>query len=484
MIAVDAGGAVLLAAEEAPTFSVPLLIAAAAAALGWWLVVGAVAATRRPPRIRGDEGGGLDLPPEPPAVAGIVAGDFEVAAETAPAVVLDLAARGFVELDEVQPGKTICRVDATRAGGEHLAAYESRVLEELTRKAIDGVVPTDALTTGPTEQSKHWHRALAREVVDDAQARGLTRRRWPPRLTAVLGVGLAAVVALLVLSSQVGGDSDDDGTLVGVVAATIALAGLGGGVVVVARIGRSLAQLPTPAGLQAAPRIVGLAARLRENESLASLPPAGVRLWDRLFAYAAAFGVAPLAVELLPMGAEDDRHAWSRHGGRWRRVEVRYPRALPPAWGKHPLFAVALAIFWAAVAGFIGYGLLELLDAERPAEISASAWEWVDTGATVLLAPVVVALGWCAWVLVRAVPDLWQTRSVTGDLVRARRYRQVFTGSRDPSYWHYLALDDGSSDRIAAWRVNGALYAAHTQGETVRIEVTPRLGYVRSVARI
>lgn len=474
----------LLAAEAATTFSVPLLLAAAGVALAWWAALGAVVAVRRPPRIRADHGGGLDLPPEPPAVAALLGGDFEVASETAPAIVLDLAARGFVELDEVQPGRTICRVPrAGRVDAGALAAYERRVLDELSSKAVDGVVPADALTTGPAEQSKRWHRALAREVVDDAQARGLTVARWPLRLAAVLGVGLAVIVVLLLVSSEVGGDADDEGTLLGVLAAAVAVSGLVLGIIVVSRLGRSLAQLPTAAGREAAPRAVGLATSLRENTALGDLPPAGVKLWDRVFAYAAAFGAAPLAVELLPMGTEDDHLAWSRHGRRWRRVRVRYPRGLPPAWGKHPLLAVALALFWGAVTTLVGYGLLQVAETDRPTEVSSSAWEWVDTGATILLALTAFVLAWCVWVLVRAIPDLWQTRSVSGDIVRARRYRQFFTSSNDPSYWHYLAVDDGSRDRIPAWRVSPTIWSQHPQGEAVRAELTPRLGYVRSMTR-
>jgi hypothetical protein len=61
-------------------------------------------------------------------------------------------------------------------------------------------------------------------------------------------------------------------------------------------------------------------------------------------------GVAPTAVALLPFGAEDDNGAWSRFGGRWRRVRVRYPRGWPPGWGKHPAFATFLAVLWGAAA--------------------------------------------------------------------------------------------------------------------------------------
>ena len=470
----------MLAATSTEEFSVPVLVAAAVVAVVWWFVLTAVVAVRRPPRIVATGAGGLDLPPEPPAVAGILANDFEVVGETAPAVVIDLAARGVLELDEVQPGKTICRVRGRHVGP--LADYEQRILAELEAKAVDGVVPADALTTGPELQSKRWHRALASEVVAESQARGLTVARWPRRVTVALSLGLAAIVVLLFASSQVGADvADDDTTLLGAIAAAVGVAGVVMGGVVVARLAGSIAQLPTSAGRDAAAGVAALAATLRDDAALGDLPPAGVTLWDRVFAYAAVFGAAPLAVALLPMGAEDDHRAWSRVGGRWRTVHVRYPRALPPAWGKHPLLAVALALLWAAVAGLVGYGLVELRSADRPAEISASAWQWVDRGTALAFIPIVLVLAWCLWVLVRAVPDLWQTHTVVGDIVRDRRFRQWFSSGDSPKYWCYLAVDDGSRDRIAAWRVRELLWEQRSQGETVRAAVSPRLGYVRSV---
>jgi hypothetical protein len=469
----------VLAATANDGFSVPLLIAAAVVAVAWWLLLGTVVILRRPPHIDAGATGSLDLPPEPPAVAGLLASDFEVARETAPAVVLDLTARGLLALDEVQPGRTVCRIKQSAA--VVLTAYEARVLGDLQAKAIDGVVPADALTTGPEVQSRGWHRALAREVVDDAQSRGLTVDRWPVRWKAGLGLPLVSVGVLLFAAAQVGGDADDQGTVVGAIAAAVAVLGLIAGSAAVGRLGRSLAQLPTATGLTAATRCVALATTLRENETIRDLPPAGVKLWDRLFAYAAVFGAAPKAVALLPMGAEDDHRAWSRAGGRWRRVRVHYPRAIPPGWGKHPALALVLAIFWATVAATVGYGLLQLADTSRPRGIPHSAWVWVERGAVIALAPVLLVLLWSAWAAWNAIPDCWQRRTIVGEIVRDRRFRQWFSRGDDPEYWYYLAVDDGTADRIPAWRVREPLWQQRTQGETVHAEVTPRLCYVRSL---
>jgi hypothetical protein len=267
----------------------------------------------------------------------------------------------------------------------------------------------------------------------------------------------------------------------GVAAAAVAVAGAAFGFVALGRLGRSLAQLPTAAGRAAAARSIGLAEQLRANAALGDLPPAGVKLWDRLFAYAAAFGAAPLAVALLPMGAEDDHRAWSSATGGWRRVRVRYPRGFPPGWGKHPLLSTALALFWGVIAGAIIYGLREAADVSRPGGVSRAAWDWFGRGVLLAVIPAALVIAWALVVLVRAIPDLFQTRTVTGEIVRERRYRQWFSSGDDPKYWYYEAVDAGTAERVVAWRVSAALWHEHDQGDFVTATVTPRLGYVRSM---
>jgi hypothetical protein len=199
-------------------------------------------------------------------------------------------------------------------------------------------------------------------------------------------------------------------------------------------------------------------------------------------------GVARAAVELLPFGAEDDNRAWSRFGGRWRRVYVRYPRGWPPGWGKHPAFALFLAVLWGAVSVAALYGLVRV--AQSAAEpitsidptFSRDQLDWIGRGALLLTIPFSLALLWALSVLVRAIPDLWLRRTASGDLVRARARRQFFQSNSDnPEYWYYLALDDGARPRIRSWRVRRDLYNAHGQGDTVEAVYTPNLGYVREM---
>ena len=158
---------------------------------------------------------------------------------------------------------------------------------------------------------------------------------------------------------------------------------------------------------------------LRENEQLADLPPAAVQLWGRHFAYAGVMGVAPTAVALLPFGTEDDNGAWSRFGGRWRRVRVRYPRGWPPGWGKHPGFATFLAVLWGAAAVAALYGLRSLAQsAADPITATDPLFDrdqldWIGRGALLLMIPVALVLLWSIFLLVRAVPDFWRTRTTT-----------------------------------------------------------------------
>ena len=236
------------------------------------------------------------------------------------------------------------------------------------------IVPTEALTTGPEARSKSWHRDLAKEIVGESKANGLTFDRWPNFFVGVLSTILFVHVLFVVLALK-------EETPENVAPVVFGVLGVAGAFIAVAaytsaRMARSLAQLPTDAGRSAASRVEGLERHLRDDAPLADLPPAAVKLRGRHFAYAAAFGAAPLAVELLPMGIEDDHRAWSRAGGRWRRVRVRYPRFWPVAWGRHPAWAILMAVFWGALAGTVIRGLQALADLGRPANASIEGWRW------------------------------------------------------------------------------------------------------------
>ncbi len=267
-------------------------------------------------------------------------------------------------------------------------------------------------------------------------------------------------------------------------AATLALVSVFAGFMLVARLGRSLAQLPTPRGREVATRSVGLAAQLRSDPTIAELPPAGVKLWDRVFAYAAAFGAAPRAVGAPPDGCRgrppclepQRRRLASRTrplpacpparvgeasrargrarallGSRRRRRVVRLPRprGVRPPDCREPVRLGVGRTGWAhrhgpvrpdRRLGALGAG------ARRPRPVADANRHGRDRAEPPL--PAMVLVGRRAQVLV----------------LRGRRRRHDAIASE-------------------AWRLSEVLYRDHAQGEQVTAEVTQRLGYVRSLHR-
>jgi hypothetical protein len=156
---------------------------------------------------------------------------------------------------------------------------------------------------------------------------------------------------------------------------------------------------------------------------------------------------------------------------------------LPPAWGKYPGFALLLALCWGGVAVAAISGIDALASSDPPAALSPGQWDDVTTAARIAIAPAAVVTAWALWVFLRSVPDLWSRRTVTGEIVRDRRFRKWSSSDDTPRYSYYLAVDDGTSDRVRAWRMQRGLWSMHDQGETVTAEITPRLRHVRSITR-
>lgn len=444
------------------------LIGAAAATALFLAAVGFVRWSRRPRRpLDATVPANLarELPAlraEPPAVAGFLAARFEPRREGVPATLLDLAARGVVDVEGI--GEEL-RVRLRREEERALLPHEQRVLELVRRRAVNGSVPAGALTSGPREHAGRWWRGFRDEVIDEAQARGLSRDVWDRRTLLAFGVASLVPATLVLIGTKLWG--------AGVMSAVAALAFL-------QWIREQRAQRDTDAGLAAAGDWRAVRRYLREAE-LEDLPPASVAVWERYFAYAAAFGVARAAIETIPMGAEEDRRAWSSHGGRWREVRIRYPLLWPPAWGWLPGVALAVSVVGIGIAA----GLLRLA--------TSIGWPTAGLGDPPGLAAFVRGLAVVAWTgaaavgawsvvaLVRSVADLGTKRTVTGQVLRVR----TFGRSSDDPGRHYLAIDDGSADAIRAWRVPHAMWSSAPAGQdrTATITVWPHLGRVRAFGR-
>jgi hypothetical protein len=414
------------------------LIAVAGVVL-WLLVVAAVRWARRPVEARVGAKT-LDLGDEPPAVANLLVHDFDVTREALPATLLDLAARDVVELEHRGPGVFFCRLDP-RADPPS-TEYETRVLALLRRRAVGGVVPPEALTTGPRKASTKWWGAFRREVIDDCQRRGLSRDLWNrSTLSALTVVGLVPAPLLAVAFEW--------RAALGYVVVMLAFVGW-------LRSGRR--QRETPAGLEAASRWLGVRSKLREDEVLRSTPAITVALWERHLAYAAAFGLTGEASRLLGLEAESDTRAWSAHEGNWRRVRVQYPRVFPLGWGLSPVGAIVRGLAAVTAGGILIAVLAPALDGAGKALLALPA--------------LVLAAG--LLVVARGVADVGSTLEVTGPILRLRN-----RGSDDKPR-HYVAVDEGTTT-VRAWVVRPELYAKLTQDQLVTASLTPRLRHVRSV---
>jgi len=429
-------------------------LAGAAATTGVWLLAAAAIRFARRPREPEFEAPTLELGPEPPALANLLASDFRVTPDAVPATLLDLAARGVVEIERVDVDTYQCRLRAT--AGETHTDYEHRVLELLRKRASDGIVPAQALTTGPAEEASRWWKAFVREVVADSQNRGLSRDIWDRRTI----IALAVIAALPTLLS-------------GLAFGFRGAAGYAAGTAfVLASMSSRHRQRDTPAGLAAASRWAAVREALEQDEAFPAQPPIAVALWERLLPYGAALGVAAGAIRPIPMGAESDRRAWSSYGGRWRQVDIRYPRLLPPGWGVHPLAALFGAVLVGGAAVFVLSVAASVVssfgDLSRAGVLVVSAFFAVLSA---------IVLG-AAVLAVRAVPDLWSTREVTGEVLRLRD-----RGS-DKQPRHYVAVYDGTSRAIRAWRIKPEVYATLEQYEVVAALVTRHLGYVRSIVAV
>src|SRR3954447_25230716 len=128
---------------------------AAAIALGVWLVVLGVLAVathaREPHATRATMNLGGD---EPPAVVNLITNDWAVGRAAVPATLIDLAARSMVTFERASPGRFVVRSPDRRPA--ELTPYETQVYDHLRGLASGGVVPCEALTTGPENDSKRW----------------------------------------------------------------------------------------------------------------------------------------------------------------------------------------------------------------------------------------------------------------------------------------------------------------------------------------
>src|SRR5436190_143258 len=72
-------------------------------------------------------------------------------------------------------------------------------------RAVDGVVPTAALTTGPADTADKWWKGFRGEVVAEAKSRGLSEDLWSARSKALVTVAAIPAAVLFGIAVPVYG---------------------------------------------------------------------------------------------------------------------------------------------------------------------------------------------------------------------------------------------------------------------------------------
>ncbi|MFI7364925.1 DUF2207 family protein [Streptomyces sp. NPDC050149] len=491
-----------------------------AALIVLWLVAFgfALAVTRNGVVTPGPASQELGDEPESPAVVSLLGSGWRGVEHAAAATLLDLAARGLVELR--QPGDDPARssVHVTEAGraAPMLLSYERRVLDRVSARSVNGAAPIGAIAFRDVKRAAAWNAELRKEIIGEARLRGLSRFRFAPWLVSALMFGAFVPGALFTVAAVMGGHNIRAAFAVGV-APALPLMFL---------LGKSLRERATPRGLERAGHWAGLRSWLTAHEDFARLPPAAVAVWDRYLAYGTALGVTTLTSRLLGFDSGDRRRVWSSYGGTWRPVRIRYPRLRPgfgrstvrlldlaagagvvaaglcafallrqPDWSvgfeaysEHPwrrpglvLSAgwVVSALLGLVVAGkFSRWALLVAFLAMMPGNFERSEHGWFSEAAAqegpvpAELAAIVFFGALAAYFVVLACLERREPDTITGEVLRME-------SRKGKGAARFLVLDEGDTDLTTAWALPAASQGIAT-GARVRLGVSRGTRTIRS----
>lgn len=474
--------------------SVPFF-AAAAVALGVWLLVAAVILVRSRPRLPDPAPATTDLRPESPAVVNLLVNRCSVTATAMPATLLDLAARRYLDIDQIDTDTYLCRLFEQRPTNGTLLPYEAKMLDLVRdRAAADGTVACAELSLGTGAASGTWWSSFSAAVLADARSRGLVRSRWNngekaflvltylvPTLLAASGLAIVeAANRQRDLATASTSSNDPSGSfLTVVVVALVALMVAGK---------RLSSWRETSTGRTAAAHWLGFRNGIRDNESLATAPPPAVAIWGRNLAFGVATGVCAETAQRLPIGPQRDDEAWSAYGGLWREVHISYPKRFAEGVAPPKAFAVglgwtllSLALLAVTVKAF-GPIVGGVTDAMRDSATPINVWVRFGVGGAIALL-LALPIIWSSMRLVRgvgilrrAVPDLGKRLTIEGQIVRIPQH--WVDQSDGHGYWApsgYTAIDDGHSHDVSAYRFHRSELR---ERDVVRLTVSPHLRHV------
>ncbi|NQY57608.1 MAG: DUF2207 domain-containing protein [Ilumatobacteraceae bacterium] len=428
---------------------------------------------------------------ESPAVVNLLTNDATVTAAGFRATMLDLAARGWLRIvapaDEEDELARV-RPAATAFKGDSLLPHERLVLQHvMARFTTDRAIPARYLAV---DVRGSWWRRFRGLVEAEAKRGGLVRHRWKP-LAIAPPVALTVLAAILWWRALRTGDEEVaviDSLVPRLVAAAVAVA-----IVVLAiRVGRHLVRRElthTPAGVTATQRWLAIRQRLVEAD-FGRMAPSATQAGDRRLAYAAAMCLAEGAAVELPLAREDARRAWSSVGGRARLVRVNYP--LRPGYGLSPY----TALLGGLIGTLVALRARRYFDDVARQEALGSLYDrfpdqdWliadIFTGLTALA---YIAIVGGLWLALAGAADLFGKVERTGVILRTRRPAEISPMPRPlrrfverDRYSVFVAVDDGESGTVTAWRSTER--TAVPQGAMAVVSASLVLGHVRKSAPV
>jgi hypothetical protein len=437
---------------------------------GWFALYGLALVVSRPAR-PAPLPATQDLPgSEPPAVVSLLAGGWDLSEDAAESTLIDLAARKYLEFRQPgnDPMQTTIHVRQPNPTG--LNRYEQRIFDRVAGLAVGGVVPLPALTFRDTGQAATFEKRLRAEVVADARARGLSRRRFGPAILTILTVaaiiaagGLAVAVFLLARHGSDGNGGALKGAGFAWFFGAIVLGGVGH---------RPIGERDTPAGREAAARWFGVRAWLQRTEAFGDLPPSAVAVWDRYLSYGDALGTTRVCAAVIDLGMGNRKRVWSSYGDTWHRVRVRYPR-LWRRYGRTARYLIVRGLLLGGLGFLLLYywakGVAAAL--REPAIGESHAAQFAGSVRSLGLAVGTVLFVYGLYLLVRTIIDLATPAHLTGQVLWKQVWRSNSGGEDSPPvpWLHYLAVDDGAGDQTTAWGLPSELAGRAVDGDTVKV---------------
>lgn len=424
----------------------------------WGAVVAGLALATKPVPVRAGRPT-YDLRGETPALVAFLTSRFSASENAAPATLLDLAARGVLNVEHIGPELALVRLRRNR---EQLNEYEQLVYDRVKSLATaDGVVATGALAEG-NRNLESWRKKFAHAVRNEARSKGLSEARWH-KIHHTIFAGITMLPAFAGGTAFAVRDTDDPvgAFIAGAFVTYIALMFLAE---------RLNDERATPAGAQAAAHWLGVRAQYKDlafNEK----PAAAVAIWGREFAYAAALGLAQRAVVSLPVATPPNcGQAWSDYGGMWHPVTVHYRGKGPLGrlmWGK-PAHRAAQTIGIAAVISV------------APVLIGSAVMSaFIGLPGDPVQLSLLVAVLFAATGLALIVSERSSQQTVRGQVIRLRRRRV-----NDSEYRYWIAIDDGTSRTVRAFGTTEAVWSGLAEGDLVEARAGRWLGWAESVSKV